>query len=157
MGKLQPEQYYSPDPMIFSGVIACVTDLVAADLEVLSAGITALGGQWRIGLARDVIHLFAQEVTRYSISHSLCVSDTHAVVFQKHYTWLDPPILRPGMTLHLSDGPLATDGRRNEPAGDTVGDAGDGTQDEVDHLRVWAGRRIFLSPHSKWEVVLEAR
>ncbi|KAH0826410.1 hypothetical protein J3R83DRAFT_5383 [Lanmaoa asiatica] len=54
------EQYYSPDPaMIFSGVVACATDLSITDLEVLSAGITALGGQWRIGLTRDVTHLFA--------------------------------------------------------------------------------------------------
>lgn len=30
-----------------------------SDNEVLSAGITALGGQWRAGLTRDVTHLFA--------------------------------------------------------------------------------------------------
>lgn len=30
-----------------------------SDLEVLSAGITSLGGQWRTGLTRDVTHLFA--------------------------------------------------------------------------------------------------
>jgi hypothetical protein len=29
------------------------------DLEVLSAGITSLGGQWRTALTRDVTHLFA--------------------------------------------------------------------------------------------------
>jgi hypothetical protein len=32
---------------------------VPSDIEVLSAGITALGGQWRTGLTRDVTHLFA--------------------------------------------------------------------------------------------------
>jgi len=32
---------------------------VPSDNEVLSAGITALGGQWRTGLTRDVTHLFA--------------------------------------------------------------------------------------------------
>jgi hypothetical protein len=71
------EQYYSPDPtMIFSGVVACATDvselpiirwcniniddkLSPRDLEVLSAGITSLGGQWRTALTRDVTHLFA--------------------------------------------------------------------------------------------------
>ncbi len=53
-------QYFSPDPsMIFSGVVACACDLPSADLEVLSAGITALGGQWRTGLTKDVTHLFA--------------------------------------------------------------------------------------------------
>src|SRR5258708_40180897 len=45
--------------MIFSGVVACASDLPPTDLEVLSAGITALGGQWRMGLTRDVTHLFA--------------------------------------------------------------------------------------------------
>lgn len=60
LGKLQPERYYSPDPiMIFSGVVACATDLSQWDLEVLSAGITSLGGQWRTALTRDVTHLFA--------------------------------------------------------------------------------------------------
>ena len=29
------------------------------DLEVLSAGITALGGQWRTGSTKDITHLFA--------------------------------------------------------------------------------------------------
>ncbi|KAG1763554.1 microtubule associated protein-domain-containing protein [Suillus occidentalis] len=53
LGKLQLEQYYSPDPtMIFSGIVACATDLSPSDLEVLSAGITSLGGQWRTGLTR---------------------------------------------------------------------------------------------------------
>ncbi|KAG9311151.1 hypothetical protein JVU11DRAFT_8217 [Chiua virens] len=165
MGKRQPEQYYSPDPaMIFSGVVACATDLVAADLEVLSAGITALGGHWRIGLTRDVTHLFALRPGSDKYNTALhFASQTHMYILTPHwfddavrlgrripetpYTWPDPPILRPGMTLHLSDEPLATDGRRKrKPAGDTVGDAGDGTEDEIDHVPVWAGRRIFLSP-----------
>ncbi|THH15096.1 hypothetical protein EW146_g5335 [Bondarzewia mesenterica] len=60
LGKVQPAQYYSPDPaMLFSGVVACASDLSTSDLEVLSAGITALGGQWRPGLTREVTHLFA--------------------------------------------------------------------------------------------------
>jgi mediator of DNA damage checkpoint protein 1 len=53
-------QFYSPDPIqLFSGVVACATDLPAVDLEVLSGGITALGGQWRTGLTKEVTHLFA--------------------------------------------------------------------------------------------------
>ena len=52
--------HYFPDPsLIFSGIIACATSLPPSDLEVLSAGITALGGQWRTGLTKDVTHLFA--------------------------------------------------------------------------------------------------
>ncbi|TFK35317.1 hypothetical protein BDQ12DRAFT_714751 [Crucibulum laeve] len=59
-GKMQPEETYSADPsMLFSGVVACATELPPTDLEVLSAGITALGGQWRTGLTKDVTHLFA--------------------------------------------------------------------------------------------------
>ncbi|EAU89078.2 hypothetical protein CC1G_11918 [Coprinopsis cinerea okayama7 len=55
LGKLQSPQFFSPDPaMLFSGVVACATE----DLEVLSAGILALGGQWRTGLTKDVTHLF---------------------------------------------------------------------------------------------------
>ncbi|TFK17473.1 hypothetical protein FA15DRAFT_761050 [Coprinopsis marcescibilis] len=60
LGKMQPAQFYSPDPaMLFSGVVACATKLPVQDLEVLSAGILALGGQWRTGLTKDVTHLFA--------------------------------------------------------------------------------------------------
>ncbi|KAI9461073.1 hypothetical protein F5148DRAFT_1215805 [Russula earlei] len=60
LGRLQLVQHFSPDPtMLFSGVVACATDLAPSDAEVLSAGVTALGGQWRAGLTRDVTHLFA--------------------------------------------------------------------------------------------------
>ncbi|KAI0069360.1 hypothetical protein K474DRAFT_1567282, partial [Panus rudis PR-1116 ss-1] len=56
----QDPTFYSPDPaLIFSGVTATATDLSASDLEVLCAGITALGGQWRTALTKEVTHLFA--------------------------------------------------------------------------------------------------
>jgi mediator of DNA damage checkpoint protein 1 len=62
--------------MVFSDIVACATDVRfpflifllfskphhtddALDLEVLPAATTALGGQWRTGLTRDIIHLFA--------------------------------------------------------------------------------------------------
>jgi hypothetical protein len=61
--------------MIFSGVVACSADVSSAllpssadvnfpqlrvsDEEVITAGITSLGGQWRVGLTKDVTHLFA--------------------------------------------------------------------------------------------------
>lgn len=52
--------HYSPDPaMLFSGVVATSCDLSASDNEVLSAGISSLGGQWRSALTKDVTHLFA--------------------------------------------------------------------------------------------------
>ncbi|TFK48096.1 hypothetical protein OE88DRAFT_1685439 [Heliocybe sulcata] len=60
LAKKQPPSWYSADAaMIFSGVVACSADLGDSDTEILMAGITALGGQWRAGLTRDVTHLFA--------------------------------------------------------------------------------------------------
>lgn len=67
---------YSPDPaMIFSGVIACTVDvgsshlngahiltfaqLTTSDREVISAGLSALGGLCRDGYTRDCTHLLA--------------------------------------------------------------------------------------------------
>ena len=95
--------------MLFSGVVACATDvcpptgspsqmpysfpsqLVTPDVEVLSAGIMALGGQWRAGLTRDVTHLFAvgpgsekyQTALRYQ-------KDTQVKVLLPH--WFDDSI-----------------------------------------------------------------
>ncbi|KAG6371485.1 hypothetical protein JVT61DRAFT_9520 [Boletus reticuloceps] len=167
MGKRQPEQYYSPDPaMIFSGVVACATDLSVADLEVLSAGITALGGQWRVGLTRDVTHLFAlrtgsdkyNTALHFAPQTNMCILTPHwfddAVrlgrrIPETPYTWPDPPVLRPGVTLDVDDDPLATEGkRRRKPAADTDAEAGDDTNasNEGEHVRVWAGRRVLLSP-----------
>ncbi|EMD41213.1 hypothetical protein CERSUDRAFT_89793 [Gelatoporia subvermispora B] len=60
LGSQQPPEYYSADPLhLFSGITATATDLSSADNELLSAAITALGGQWRSALTRDVTHLFA--------------------------------------------------------------------------------------------------
>ncbi|OSD06683.1 hypothetical protein PYCCODRAFT_1382487 [Trametes coccinea BRFM310] len=60
LASLQDAEYYSADPAhLFSGVTAAATDLSRADCELMSAAITALGGQWRSALTRDVTHLFA--------------------------------------------------------------------------------------------------
>lgn len=60
LASLQDPEYYSADPAyLFSGVTAAATDLSQADCELISAAITALGGQWRSALTRDVTHLFA--------------------------------------------------------------------------------------------------
>ena len=60
LGKLQDAEYYSSDPAyLFSGVVAAAADLSQSDCELISAAITALGGQWRTALTRDVTHLFA--------------------------------------------------------------------------------------------------
>lgn len=60
LSTIQDPAFYSPDPaMLFSGIIATSTDLSQSDNEVLCAGISSLGGQWRTAYTKDVTHLFA--------------------------------------------------------------------------------------------------
>jgi hypothetical protein len=64
---------------------------VSSDIEVLSAGITALGGQWRTGLTRDVTHLFAvcpgSEKYRTALRYQ---KDTQVKVLVPH--WFDDSV-----------------------------------------------------------------
>ncbi|KAG0695754.1 hypothetical protein DFH29DRAFT_1005162 [Suillus ampliporus] len=95
------EPYYSPDPaMIFSGIVACATDmstvflvlhgtnfahkLLPSDLEVLSGGIIGLGGQWRT--AGDVTHLFAlhKQSDKYQTAMHFA-SQTHMSILTPHW------------------------------------------------------------------------
>ncbi|KAF8841436.1 hypothetical protein BDN67DRAFT_980341 [Paxillus ammoniavirescens] len=166
MGKIQPEQYYSPEPaMIFSGIVACATDLPASDLEVLSAGITALGGQWRIGLTRDVTHLFALRPGTDKYNTALHFApQTHMSILTPHwfddsvrlgrrlpeapYAWPDPPVLRPGAMLTIEDDQGVTDSKRKrKKAADAemLGEEGASVSIEGEKDRVWGGRRILLS------------
>ena len=57
---ISPHHFSVLPSMIFSGVAACACSatIPAQDLETLSAGITALGGQWRAHLTSEVTHLF---------------------------------------------------------------------------------------------------
>ncbi|XP_006464077.1 hypothetical protein AGABI2DRAFT_180183 [Agaricus bisporus var. bisporus H97] len=113
LGKLQGPQYYSADPgMIFSGIIACATEqLPSHDLEVLSAGITALGGQWRVALTSDVTHLFATSPNSPKYTTALAHRDSAGIkILLPHwfddsvrlgiknlsvepYLWPNPPLL----------------------------------------------------------------
>lgn len=65
--------------------------MTAPDLEVMSAGITALGGQWRTGLTRDVTHLFAlgPGSDKYETAMHF-QADTHMKVVLPH--WFDDAI-----------------------------------------------------------------
>ncbi|KDQ26961.1 hypothetical protein PLEOSDRAFT_168763 [Pleurotus ostreatus PC15] len=75
-GKLQPTSIYSPDPaMLFSGVVATSTGISATDVEVLAAGITALGGQWRTALTRDITHIFAVPGVGVASDDDACVPE----------------------------------------------------------------------------------
>ncbi|KAG6333418.1 hypothetical protein ID866_5668 [Astraeus odoratus] len=160
MGKMQPEQYYSPDPaMIFSGIVACATDLPASDVEVLSAGVTALGGQWRIGLTRDVTHLFALRPGSDKYNTALHFApQTHMSIITPHwfddsvrlgrrlpetpYTWPDPIVLRPGATLTIEDDTINNiDGRRRRQKATDAEDHSNVGEKE----KVWGGRKILLS------------
>ncbi|ESK96541.1 brct domain containing protein [Moniliophthora roreri MCA 2997] len=70
--KQQNPQHYSTDPgMLFSGVCACASELQTGDIEILSAGITSLGGQWRSGLAKDVTHLFVLQSGSEKYEHAM--------------------------------------------------------------------------------------
>ncbi|KAF5370744.1 hypothetical protein D9758_001946 [Tetrapyrgos nigripes] len=103
---------YSPDPsMLFSGVVGCATELRDADMQIISAGITALGGQWRSALSKDVTHLFAisssgdkyrnattaQEQTKIKIVLPHWFDDSVRLGLNnletEPYEWPDPPML----------------------------------------------------------------
>lgn len=60
LGTRQEPAFYSAHPaMLFSGVVATACGLSRSDNDVMAAGISSLGGQWRNSLTKDVTHLFA--------------------------------------------------------------------------------------------------
>ncbi|KAF7350976.1 Brct domain containing protein [Mycena sanguinolenta] len=89
--KMQQAEHYSVSKL-FSGVIACSADLRQSDEEVISAGVLALGGQWRWGLIKDVTHLFAVMPTsdKYSTGMSYR-NQTHIKVLVPD--WFDDSVL----------------------------------------------------------------
>lgn len=144
------------------------------DLEVLSAGITALGGQWRTGLTKDVTHLFALSPTSQKYATALHFREhTRVKILLPHwfddavrlgngnlvvapYEWPDPPLLK-GTT--GDDDP-----KGKKPKHDTEPDAmkrsiyatattytptaGEPSLPKnlpLSAKPVWAGRRILLS------------
>ncbi|KAA1476350.1 hypothetical protein DENSPDRAFT_807059 [Dentipellis sp. KUC8613] len=172
LGKLQSALHYSPDPsMLFSGIVACATDLSTSDTEVLSAGITALGGQWRPGLTREVTHLFA--VAPGSDKYNTAMhfqKDTRMKVLVPHwfddsvrlgirglptamYEWPDPAVLKSGKGVDALAESAGTDSRaQGRLSGEkktlyktalmAAGQEGQVARTERD---IWRGRRILLS------------
>ncbi|TFY62070.1 hypothetical protein EVG20_g6835 [Dentipellis fragilis] len=172
LGKLQSALHYSPDPsMLFSGIVACATDLSTSDTEVLSAGITALGGQWRPGLTREVTHLFA--VATGSDKYNTAMhfqKDTRMKVLVPHwfddsvrlgirglptatYEWPDPAVLKSGKGVDALAESAGTDSRaQSRLSGEkktlyktalmASGQEGQVARTERD---IWRGRRILLS------------
>ncbi|KAJ6590014.1 hypothetical protein DFH09DRAFT_1274284 [Mycena vulgaris] len=97
-GKMQQTSFYSASrSKIFSGVVACSADLRVSDEEVLSVGITSLGGQWRMGLTKDVTHLFAVSTT----SEKYCTGMSHRD--QTHLKVLVPDWFDNSVVLGLPD------------------------------------------------------
>ncbi|CCM03482.1 uncharacterized protein FIBRA_05616 [Fibroporia radiculosa] len=84
---LQPPEFYSTDPaFLFSGITATATDMSPHDLELLSAAITALGGQWRTTLTRDVTHLFALSTGSLHYETAMHFQDsTHMKILVPHW------------------------------------------------------------------------
>src|ERR1700720_1817684 len=65
--------------------------LPTSDLEILSAGITSLGGQFRMGLTRDVTHLFALSPSSVKYQTALHFRDhTNVKVILPH--WFDDSV-----------------------------------------------------------------
>ncbi|KAI0039891.1 hypothetical protein FA95DRAFT_1503597 [Auriscalpium vulgare] len=172
LGKRQGPQYFSPDPaMLFSGIVATATDISPTDIEVLSAGITALGGQWRAGLTRDTTHLFALADTSAKYATALHYQPaTRVRVLAPHwfddsvrlgirglataaYEWPSPRVLAPPNANFTStsggggEGAGAariTSAKRALFRGAVQAQAGGSAGGSVARSDVWAGRRILL-------------
>jgi twin BRCT domain len=177
--------------MLFSGVVACATDvrlplffvscasliftsqLVPSDTEVLTAGITALGGQWRAGLTRDVTHLFAvqpgSEKYRTALQHQ---KETQVKVLVPHwfddsvrlgirglstpaYEWPEPPILTFGKpspeTSEMGHGLLRPQNKLSKDKKALYKAALITAEQEArlgnaESRDIWGRRRILLSP-----------
>ncbi|KAK0225943.1 hypothetical protein IW262DRAFT_726268 [Armillaria fumosa] len=165
MGKLQRTAYYSPDPaFLFSGVVACSADLSPADAGTLSAGITALGGQWRLGMTRDVTHMFAvscssdkyktamdyQEVTRINIILPHWFDDVVRLgmgsLDTAIYQWPDPAYLKDTQQSTLDD---AKKIRKLDPDKKALYKTAlfrpDSDISGIPVKNVWEGRRVLLS------------
>ncbi|KAK2464910.1 hypothetical protein APHAL10511_002986 [Amanita phalloides] len=164
--KMQSPSHYSTDPaMIFSGVVACATELPETDVEVLSAGITALGGQWRIALTRDVTHLFCmsdaspkyetamrfkeQTQTHVILPHWFddCVRLGTRHISVESFEWPDPLCLRrnPGPGEEGADQASHKMSPQKKKNLRYSGWASDEPLPVADPSNIWDGRRILLS------------
>jgi hypothetical protein len=144
-----------------------------SDNEVLSAGITALGGQWRAGLTRDVTHLFAvgpgsekyQTALRYQ-------KETEVKVLVPHwfddsvrlgirglstvaYEWPEPAILTLGKsspeTGEVGDGPSRPQNRLSQDKKALYKAAlltveQEAKLGQAETRDIWDSRRVLLGP-----------
>ncbi|KAJ6593333.1 hypothetical protein B0H19DRAFT_17663 [Mycena capillaripes] len=165
--KMQLPGYYSASrSKLFSGVIACSADLHPSDEEVVSVGITALGGQWRMGLTKDVTHLFAVTPTSERYSTGMGYRDqTHVkvlvpdwfddtVLLGKHdlstatYEWPDPAVLNrrlqsPTQLKKIQRSSMSP--QKKALYSTSSLDPSEPQLASLDSKDVWAGRHILLS------------
>jgi hypothetical protein len=160
-------QRYVVSSLVRSQSLAEAEQLPTHDLEVLSAGISALGGQWRLALTNDVTHLFA--VSKNSAKYASAMAhheSTKIMVLLPHwfddsvrlgiralpvdpYLWPDPALLKDiGVVIK----------EENKPKADMMATANKFTPaidsrvplpKDVDLMPVkkdaWNGKRILLS------------
>ncbi len=151
---------YLPSPCFTSKPF----QLSPADAETLSAGITALGGQWRLGMTRDVTHLFAvscssdkyktameyQEVTRINIILPHWFDDVVRLgmgsIDTAIYQWPDPAYLKDTQQSTLDD---AKKIRKLDPDKKVLYKTAllrpDSDISGIPVKNVWEGRRVLLS------------
>ncbi|KAL4242530.1 hypothetical protein ABKN59_011898 [Abortiporus biennis] len=146
LGEPQEPTYYSPDPSkLFSGVVATSEGLSQTDTEILSAGITALGGQWRTALTKEVTHLFTLGSGTLKYETALCYKDSMGMkVLVPHwfddsvrlgfrglktepYEWPDPKVFKNGW-----------DGSAEQQEEEALQTPSIGT-------RVWKGKSLLLT------------
>ncbi|KAJ7643246.1 hypothetical protein B0H17DRAFT_1339137 [Mycena rosella] len=124
-GKIQQASFYSANrSKIFSGVVACSADLLVSDEEVLSVGIVSLGGQWRMGLTKDVTHLFAVSTTSEKYCTGMSYRDqTNIKVLAPH--WFDDTVLlgHPDLSTEIYEWPDPTVLKRRSDSSAQLKDA----------------------------------
>ncbi|KAH9915024.1 uncharacterized protein BXZ73DRAFT_106335 [Epithele typhae] len=165
LGSQQDPEFFSADPAyLFSGVTATATDLSAADCELMSAAITAMGGQWRTALTRDVTHLFAlakgsakyETAMHYREQMNVCVlvphwfDDTVRLGIRdlptRKYEWPEPAVF--GQRL---EGRTSQEDVDYEPTKERMMLYDTASMSADDHKKmrpaegkVWEGKRILL-------------
>ncbi|EJD53515.1 hypothetical protein AURDEDRAFT_156754 [Auricularia subglabra TFB-10046 SS5] len=166
IGAQQNPEGFSPDPRkIFSGIIACSGDLPNGDKEVMQASITAMGGQWREALTRDVTHLFclttksdkyekamghrAQSQVRILLPHWFDDSfNARRLIPYEQYSFPNPPLFdtSAGLSALKRTAPLASESAQHkEILFKTATLEAPVERDTKARSDVWHGLRVFLT------------
>ncbi|PPQ92154.1 hypothetical protein CVT25_008779 [Psilocybe cyanescens] len=165
LGKLQHPSHYSADPAaLFSGIVASATaSLPPADTLTLSAGIPALGGQWRAALTREVTHLFALHADSAEYATAMHFKpDTGVKVLLPHwfddsvrmgvrgleeagYEWPDPRVLRVGPDALLGSQKDKNKEKQKQKAGSGLTSSQDEHPTEIDEEKARIKRNLYIT------------